>query len=382
MKPVILSKRIVPRMTVQPFGTSTARLVISSFHAVVKSRKKLFQEEDELHPGVFILVLDSTSASSGTRTIVKTGQVLRQFYDATTFYYHNKVGLNSRPNAFAMFSGARISELDERHFPGKSKSEYPNSCKKGLKRNETVTYDFVDQNYASIIAEDWVGTFNWPNCKGYGEPPTDHHGGAMILRTTSNRIPKDKEIFNNHFYMGECQEPYHKVMDYAGKFLHEYHGISKFAMIWLTLTSHDSASGLYRTDAMALPKYLRSNKQLILNLKQNSRRHTSQFDFYATLYDIARYARKDNFQKWDEHDFREEFGAVRGGIRAKSMLRPILYDRTCEEMEIPDEYCICERIWHKVDIYGDDAMRAAQILIEDINNSLKQRNVSEICETL
>ncbi|EJW79236.1 hypothetical protein WUBG_09857 [Wuchereria bancrofti] len=96
---------------------------------VVKQNGKVFQEEDELHPGVFMLVLDSTSSSSGIRTIMETNQVLRQFYDATTFYYHNKVGLNSRPNAFAMFSGTRISQLDERRFPGKSDSEYSNSCK-------------------------------------------------------------------------------------------------------------------------------------------------------------------------------------------------------------------------------------------------------------
>ncbi|KAK6105241.1 hypothetical protein QQG55_19470 [Brugia pahangi] len=399
------------------------------FDQVVKQSGKVFQEEDELHPGVFMLVLDSTSSSSGIRTIMETNQVLRQFYDATTFYYHNKVGLNSRPNAFAIFSGTRISQLDERHFPGKSDSEYLNSCKDGVKKNETVTYDFINQSYASIIAEDWIGAFNWPNCKGYGYPPTDHFCNAMVLRSTVKQPNKEEKDFEKYFYKAECQEPYHKVMNYASKFLDEYNGISKFVMIWLSLISHDSASGLYRTDKyfanffrkhvnnlnnsfvflmgdhglrfggirstrpgqmednnpllmVALPKYLRSNEQLILNLKQNSRRHTSQFDFYATLYDIARYARKDNFQKWNEHDFRNEFGDIRGGIRAKSILRPILYDRTCEEMEIPDEYCICKQIWHKTDIHSDDVTNAAQFLINDINDFLKQKNLTEICETL
>ncbi|VBB34861.1 unnamed protein product, partial [Acanthocheilonema viteae] len=55
---------------------------------------------------------------------------------------------------------------------------------------------------------------------------------------------------------------------------------------------------------------------------------------------------------------------------------------TCEEMEIPDEYCICERVWHKSDIYGDDATKAAQFLIADINDFLKQKNLNKICETL
>lgn len=51
-------------------------------------------------------------------------------------------------------------------------------------------------------------------------------------------------------------------------------------------------------------------------------------------------------------------------------------------MEIPDEYCICERIWHKTDIYGDDATKAAQLLISDINDLLKQKNLTKICRTL
>jgi hypothetical protein len=32
-------------------------------------------------------------------------QVLDKFYDATTFWYLNKVGENSRPNAKAIFAG-------------------------------------------------------------------------------------------------------------------------------------------------------------------------------------------------------------------------------------------------------------------------------------
>lgn len=55
---------------------------------------------------------------------------------------------------------------------------------------------------------------------------------------------------------------------------------------------------------IAIPEYLRSNEQLIFNLKNNARRHTSQYDIYATLYDIAHYAKKDGYRNWDEHDFR------------------------------------------------------------------------------
>uniref|UniRef100_A0A0R3RNQ6 Sulfatase domain-containing protein n=1 Tax=Elaeophora elaphi TaxID=1147741 RepID=A0A0R3RNQ6_9BILA len=146
------------------------------------------------------------------------------------------------------FSGTRITELDKHAFPGKSQSEHPNSCRDGVRRNETVTYDFIDQNYASIMAEDWIGAFNWPNCKGYGDPPSDHYSGALVLRTIGGMNKKVEKTFDDHFYTGECQEPYHKLMDYVSEFLDKYNGISKFVMVWLSLIAHDVASGLYRTD--------------------------------------------------------------------------------------------------------------------------------------
>lgn len=51
-------------------------------------------------------------------------------------------------------------------------------------------------------------------------------------------------------------------------------------------------------------------------------------------------------------------------------------------MEIPEEYCICEQIWHKYDIHDDDATKAAQLLIAVINDILKKKNLSGICEAL
>ncbi|VDO25498.1 unnamed protein product [Onchocerca flexuosa] len=334
--------------------TTTFRYI----HAqVIRPRQKIFQKEDNLHPGV-----------------------LRQLYDATTFYFHNKIGRNSRPNAFAIFSGTRITELYTSHFSGKKDSEYPNSCEHGVKMNETVTYDFINQSYASIMAEDWPSMLTWPNCKGFHKAPTDHYGSALVLRPDEEEVKKD---FDTHFYEGECHECYHKIMDFLDKFLNEYKGISKFVLLWLTILTHDSASGLYRADKVVVPQYLRSNEQLMLNLKKNSRRHTSHYDIYATLYDIARYARKESFQKWDEHDFSKEFGKIRGGIRARSILRPIQYDRTCEEMEIPDEYCICEKKWYKIDdIRNENVTKAAQFIIDKINDYLKEKHVDEICERL
>uniref|UniRef100_A0A8R1Y239 Uncharacterized protein n=1 Tax=Onchocerca volvulus TaxID=6282 RepID=A0A8R1Y239_ONCVO len=338
--------------------TTTFRYI----HAqVIRPRQKVFQKEDSLHPGVFILILDSTSSSSGIRTLMETNQVLRQLYDATTFYYHNKIGRNSRPNAFAIFSGTRITELNANHFSGKKDSEHPNSC-------ETVTYDFINQSYASIMAEDWPSMFTWPNCKGFHKAPTDHYGSALVLR------PDEQEYFANFFRKNVNN------LNNSFLFVMGDHGL-RFGKIRRTNTGYIEDNNPLLTER--IPQYLRSNEQLMLNLKKNSRRHTSHYDIYATLYDIARYARKESFQKWDEHDFSKEFGKVRGGIRAKSILRPIQYDRTCEDMEIPDEYCICEKKWYKIDdIRIENVTKAAQFIIDKINDCLKAKRVDGICERL
>lgn len=69
----------------------------------------------------------------------------------------------------------------------------------------------------------------------------------MVLRPTKSGEEVWKD-FNTHFYKGECQEYYHKIMDFVDKFLDEYKGFSKFVLVWLSRIAHNSASGLYRTD--------------------------------------------------------------------------------------------------------------------------------------
>ncbi|VDN07997.1 unnamed protein product, partial [Thelazia callipaeda] len=295
----------------------------------------------------------------------------------------------------------------------------------GVRKNETIIYHFINQSYASITGEDWIGAFTWPNCKGYDDYPFDHSTNSMIIRTTASKEAKE---FDRDFYKGECQKRHHKIMQYVDKFLDDYNGISKFAIVWFSRISHDSLNGLYHLDRyfadffrkhvnnlnnsfvfmmgdhglrfgkvrktsvggdednnplfVALPKSLRSNEQLVVNLKKNSRRHTSHFDFYATLYDIAQYSSQNHFTNWGEHNFRGELGEVRGGIRAKSILRPISYDRTCKEMEIKTEYCICKEFWRNISAKVKNVEEAAQFIISMINNYLEQKNSSEVCEKL
>lgn len=51
-------------------------------------------------------------------------------------------------------------------------------------------------------------------------------------------------------------------------------------------------------------------------------------------------------------------------------------------MEIPEDFCICVRTWHAIDTNNANVTEAANLIIEDINDFLKQKKLSEHCETL
>jgi hypothetical protein len=56
-------------------------------------------------PSIFIIVLDSTSSSEAMRSLSETMQLLNVDYEAISFRHLNKIGVNSWPNAHAMFTG-------------------------------------------------------------------------------------------------------------------------------------------------------------------------------------------------------------------------------------------------------------------------------------
>lgn len=51
-------------------------------------------------------------------------------------------------------------------------------------------------------------------------------------------------------------------------------------------------------------------------------------------------------------------------------------------MEIPDQFCICEKQWHTIDIHDENVMKAAQFTVNAINNFLKKKGAGEKCEIL
>lgn len=56
--------------------------------------------------------------------------------------------------------------------------------------------------------------------------------------------------------------------------------------------------------------------------------------------------------------------------------------RTCDEMEIPEEYCICVQTWKNLSTDDQTVQMAAHLLINYINKYLTKKKVSNVCSTL
>lgn len=391
---------------------------------VIRKETKKFQMEDETHPSVIILIIDSVSSSTGIRALHKTNEVMRLYFQSTLFHYHNKVAENSRPNGFAIFCGNRIEDLDRSFFPYQpDNAEVANSCSNYMPRNETILFDFIDAKYATMIFEDWKHTFNYPDCKAFNETPADHYDSPLIIQASST------EEFIEYFYHKLCEHEYQKAAKYMSSFLKAYDGIAKFSYIWLSSIAHESINGLYHVDeffanffrenadklqgsfiflmsdhgvrkgsarwtdigrdedcnpflSISVPRYLRKNDQLMLNLLRNSRVHTSHYDVYATFYDIAHVARRRGFENWDYYDFRKELGEIRGGKRAMSLLRPINSNRTCEEMFISRKHCLCVVNWITLNVSSTMASNVGYALIDHINKLIIDKGLRKDCAFL
>jgi hypothetical protein len=69
---------------------------------------------------------------------------------------------------------------------------------------------------------------------------------------------------------------------------------------------------------IAVPEPLRTNRELMHNLHENSQKLISHYDVYATMLDMAKIAPIRNFTDFQSFNF----DALQGNRRGQSLLRP------------------------------------------------------------
>jgi len=118
--------------------------------------------------------------------------------------------------------------------------------------------------------------------------------------------------------------------------------------------------------AISLPPLLEHFRP---NLEQNSNRLTSWHDVYEMLMDVA------------ENNTLETSRQLRYGYKGLSLFRPVPDNRTCLQIGIPTEYCIC---WVEKELSpkGEAAVAAGKKLVLLINKLLEERDRKKLCAVL
>uniref|UniRef100_A0A914WQD1 Uncharacterized protein n=1 Tax=Plectus sambesii TaxID=2011161 RepID=A0A914WQD1_9BILA len=393
-----------------------------------RRRTKVSKTKETLKPSVFIFILDSVSNSNGLRSLALTSQVLRYKYQAVNFRGLNKVGYNSRPNAWALFTGLRIEPLPAGTIHEEQvEPEVPDSCKKYVDRFPFVGNNFSAAGYYSTMIEDWsLGAFNWPNCRGFSSNRFTHNMKPywQMLKTNGKTPP----LLKNY-----CKSTFSVSMEYLEQFIKAYDvSTPKFAIVWLSVLAHDSVNGLYQADqslseffikyesqlensfvflmgdhgmrfsrirrtkvgkfednnpflTISVPKSLRDNAQLMRNLNSNSQVLVTHYDLYLTLMDIATVSPVKNFTEFSPFAWSGFMPKNRGF----SVLRPIdSMGRNCKSLDIAEMFCNCKRNVTELssaDGFSNETsiiFKGAQFLTLALNDVLEELDVHNNCTEL
>ncbi|KAI6220896.1 hypothetical protein M3Y99_01585800 [Aphelenchoides fujianensis] len=386
-------------------------------------------------PDVHIVLLDSVSMSQFTRSMPKTTEFLRTEMDAVVFPYANKIGLNSRPNAY----GYLVGERAENSLPnpwGKERAggRLDELCGQPMEKENVVFFDYRNRGYRTMMVEDWRvpynlylqsdGLFTWWACTGFTRPPVEHFLNPFALRVEGRRNDKDAGL-GKLLFDRQCKERHTYVLEILEEFLAKYPQQPKFSYSGMVQLAHDDHNALYHVDqqfrdffartkqklrnsfvffmsdhgrwtgpvrqtlvgemednnpflVVLVPEHLRGKSGLMEQLRANSRQLTSHFDLYATLLDIL-----DNAAEWNTTtDFSNStYVHANRTLLGSSICRPLPPHRTCDSMHIPFQFCLCQ---HEFSLIKDEtiAVRVGELAVEKMNEAVARSEFREECAPL
>uniref|UniRef100_A0A0N5BUZ7 Sulfatase domain-containing protein n=1 Tax=Strongyloides papillosus TaxID=174720 RepID=A0A0N5BUZ7_STREA len=292
-----------------------------------------------------------------------------------------------------------------------------------LKPLQVLSLHPIMSKYVTLSVEDFTygGIFNYPECFGFKKEPAHHTLKplqALSLHPIMWKLVKDK-------FEKKCYHHGFHMMDYMSDFLQKYKNNIKMTLIWQTNIVYGNLNNIFAADdiyykffkenikhynnsfsilmsdhgdktdifsitdigryerknpyfIITIPGELRSNEQLVKNLKENSKKHISHFDIYATLLDILTNAPKDGFKMLDKQ---KDFPIESDTIKGLSLLRPLPYfNRTCYDMSIPRQYCLCKPKFELLPFYMEKKRtKIKKSFIKALNNKLVEGNLTEKC---
>uniref|UniRef100_A0A0N5BUQ3 Sulfatase domain-containing protein n=1 Tax=Strongyloides papillosus TaxID=174720 RepID=A0A0N5BUQ3_STREA len=375
---------------------------------------------------VHIYVIDSLSYYHALRALPKTRKFLKEKLNGVEMKYLNVIGPNSRLNAYGFLLNKQdIDVHDFFSFNKTKKNDFGdlNSCEIALDNQTFIQEYYRKMGYVTLSAEDseFGGTFTYPTCVGFKKKPAHHTLTplqVLSIHPITSKLVKD-------VYKRKCYHHGFHIMDYTIDFLQKYENNLKMTLIWQTNINHGNLNNIFAADdiyynffkenekyyknsfsilmgdhgdktdifsitdigryeqknpyfIITIPEDLKYNAQLIKNLNENSKKHASHFDVYATLLDILTNAPKDRFKMLDKQ---KEFPIKNDTIKGLSLLRPLPnYSRSCYEMFIPPQYCLCKpKFKFLPPSMAKERTKIEKNFIKALNNKLVEGNLTDKC---
>ncbi|KAL6740455.1 hypothetical protein Aduo_013806 [Ancylostoma duodenale] len=244
---------------------SKGKKVYQMVHAQVIEKKEpksgKTKQKNEGYYNIYVILLDSVSATQGTRHLPQTLQFFEKSMQAVSFPYINKVGLNSRPNGVAMWFGKSMERVHRKlfHLPDIEPDwTFIEFCRRYVDNETFLMKEFSERGYKTLLAEDWMlGTLNYPYCKGFKKQPTDHYMRPFQIALEMNAT----KLLTDTYNYANCIEQHQDILGYLQDFVNSYKGIPKFGWIWLSLLSHNHESGVFHADHDFQQFLLRNKKK-------------------------------------------------------------------------------------------------------------------------
>uniref|UniRef100_A0A0N4ZW29 Sulfatase domain-containing protein n=1 Tax=Parastrongyloides trichosuri TaxID=131310 RepID=A0A0N4ZW29_PARTI len=345
---------------------------------------------------VHIIVLDSISQYNAQRGFPKTIKYLNNYYDAINFKYLNKVGPISLQNAHGFLVNRLAMPLYNFKNLETTQSDYSkmgrNFCNDYLDDQPYIAKYYRKLNYTVMLAEDSKkNVFAWPNCKGFKYNVAHHTARTYVMRLFDSRFNFNGQYLKT--FESKCIKNHEYQFKYLSSFMNTYKDTRIFTKTWITHMSHDNLTGHFKYDGylleyfkknkdlfdngflifmadhgfkmgdyrhtddgnyednnpflfISVPKKLRDkDSEVMENLKYNSEKHVSHFDIYATLFDIATEGSRQDFKNMNPFDLNTIIKNDR--IKGLSLLRKIKKKRTCLDMKISSQFCLCREKFYE-----------------------------------
>ncbi|KAI6230500.1 hypothetical protein M3Y99_01058500 [Aphelenchoides fujianensis] len=412
-------------------------------HTQIHERPRTKEKPPAGSPDVYIIGLDSVSTSQFFRSMPLTTHFLRAEMDVVFFPYANKVGLNSRPNAY----GFLVGEQPENSLPnpwGKEQlgGRSDELCGQPMEKENVVFFDYRDRGYRTMMVEDWrvpslqplllvfvayfrsEGIFTWYACKGFTHPPVEHFLNPFVLRVEGRKKDKDAEL-KTLLFDRQCKERHTYVLEIMEEFLGKYPQQPKFSYAGMVHLAHEDDNGLYHVDQQFRDFFARIEQKLRNSfvvfmadhgLRFGSVRQTRTGEmedhnpFLAII--VPEHLRgnsqlmkqmHENSQQLTSHfdlyatlleiveqgaewnkttDFSATtFVPSNRTLLGSSLLHPLPQPRTCESLHIPFQYCLCQ---HEFSLIKDEtiAVRVAELAVAKMNEEVARSEYRDNCTRL